>query len=872
VSGATYALPGLDGPAEIRVDRWGLAHIRAGSTLDAFRAQGFNAARDRLWQLDLWRKRGLGLLAADFGPGYLAQDRAARLFLYRGDMAAEWAAYGPQDTKAIVTAFVDGLNAYVTLTEARPELLPPEFALTDTRPARWQPEDVVRIRSHGLVRNVLSEVARVRVLARAESREAGLAADDLRKRISPPHDPVVPDGLDAADWPDDLLDDFRLATATVGFSPERLAATRDEAWAWSKVDAHGAVTRGARAVPKEPAEGSNNWVVGPARTSTGRPILASDPHRVYLQPSLRYAVHLTAPGLDVIGAGEPALPGISIGHNGHAAFSLTIAPLDQEDLFVCETDPVDPDRYRYGDGWETIERVVEKIPVRGGPDETVVLGFTRRGPVIREVGARAFALRTVWSEPGAAAYLGSLAYLGATSPEAFGAALRHWSAPSVNQLYADATGRIAWFMAGKAPVRPAHDGLLPVPGDGRYDWAGFHDPGALPRSVDPASGWLATANEMNLPPDFPAATHKVGFEWAEPWRARRIRAVLGAQTRHSLEDSRALQGDAFSEPAMRLTELVRAMPAASDPDIASAQALLTSFDGTLAPDSAAAALIEVFWVHHLRPALLKALVPDAATRRLLPPGDTQSLIERLEAGLDPATRNALLADALGAAFRDCLGRMGADPMGRLTPKTEGLLPPPSAGEGGPRSGSGEGSDGAERSFASHQTRAPFGSGVPPLRDFVPTRPLLMQGPPSPAEGGGRDAETTAYDEPPNGWSWGRLHHALFAHPLSGLRPDQAWNVGPLPVGGSAASVMHAEYRTDTFRLTHGASFRMIVDVGDWDRSVFVNVPGQSGDPGSPHYADLAPVWGRQDHVPMLYDREAVDAATETLIALTPGPA
>ena len=785
MSGAAYALPGLESPAEIRIDRWGLAHIRAATPLDAFRVQGFNAARDRLWQLDLWRKRGLGLLAADFGPGYLAQDRAARLFLYRGDMAAEWAAYGPQDTQAIVTAFVDGINAFVALTETRPDLRPPEFALTDTRPARWLPEDVVRIRSHGLVRNVLSEVARARVLARAETREAGFLTDDLRKRISPPHDLLVPDGLDAANWPDDLLDDFRLATAPVGFTPERMAARREEAWDWTKVDAHGAVTRGPRAAPTEPVEGSNNWVVGPSRTETGRPILASDPHRIYLQPSLRYAVHLTAPGLDVIGAGEPALPGISIGHNGHAAFSLTIAPMDQEDLFVCETDPGDPDRYRYEGDWAPIERVTETIPVRGGPDETVMLGFTRHGPVIRETGGRAFALRTVWSEPGAAAYLGSLAYLGATSPEAFGQALRHWSAPSVNQLYADVTGRIAWFMAGKAPVRPAHDGLLPVPGDGRYDWAGFHDPGALPHRIDPPEGYLATANEMNLPADFPAETRKVGFEWAEPWRAGRIRTVLDGQSRHSLADSRALQGDDISEPALRLAGLVRALLAVTDPDLDAAIALLAPFDGALHENSAAAALIEVFWVRHLRPALLEALVPDARTRRLLPPGDTQSLIERLADVVDPATRDGLLAETLGAAFRECRTRMGPD------------------------------------------------TGA---------------------------------------WSWGRLHHARFAHPLSALRPDSGWDIGPLAVGGAAASVMHAEYRTDTFQLTHGASFRMVVDVGDWDRSVFINVPGQSGDPGSPHYADLAPVWGRRDHVPMLYGRAAVETATETIITLSPASA
>ena len=818
MSGGSYVLPGLAGPAEIRVDASGLAHIRAGSALDAYRVQGFNAARDRLWQLDIWRKRGLGLLAADFGPGYLAQDRAARLFLYRGDMEAEWAAYGPQDTRAIVGAFVAGINAYVALTRERPDLLPPEFTATGTRPAPWAPDDVVRIRSHALVRNALSEVARARVLARSGSVREGLATDDLRKRLEPPHDVLVPDGLDASDWPDDLLDVFRLATAPVGFNPERMAAGRDAAWAWSKVDAHGVVGHAAGAPPREEvrgdaSEGSNNWVVGPARTATGRPILASDPHRVYLQPSLRYAVHITAPGLDVIGAGEPALPGISIGHNGRAAFSLTIAPFDQEDLFVCETHPNDPDLFRFRDGWERIERTREAIPVRGGPDETVTFGFTRHGPVIFEERGRAFSLRTIWSEPGAAAYLGSLAYLDAASPEAFGAALRHWSAPSVNQLYADADGRIAWFMAGKAPVRPGHDGLLPVSGDGRTGWDGFHDPDDLPRAIDPPAGYLATANEMNLPDGYPAESRRIGFEWHEPWRARRIRSVLDAQMQHALADSRALQGDVFSEPALRLARLACGLPdmpgtgqrpaearghpperergpvasppasAMPDDDVRAARAILVDFDGHLHADSAAAAIIEVFWTRHLRPALLEALVPDPATRRLMPPGDAQSLIERLD-DLDPTLRDRLVARALAAAYAECRERLGIDPVA---------------------------------------------------------------------------------------WAWGRLHRALFAHPVSALGLGDGWDVGPIPAGGAAASVAHAEYRPDTFRITHGASFRMVVDVGDWDRSVFVNVPGQSGDPRSPHYRDLAPVWGRRDYLPMPYSREAVDAATVTVISLSPGP-
>ena len=209
------AVPGLAAPAEIVVDRWGIPHIRAGSETDLFFVQGFNAARDRLWQIDLWRKRGLGLLAADFGPGFLAQDHASRLFLYRGDMAAEWAAYGTGAREAC-TAFVAGINAYVGLAEAEPGRLPPEFGLAGSRPERWEPEDVVRIRSHGLTRNALSEVLRAHVLARSDA-----ATDALRKQVDPPVEAVAAPGIDLATVPLQVLTVFKLATAGVTLSPER---------------------------------------------------------------------------------------------------------------------------------------------------------------------------------------------------------------------------------------------------------------------------------------------------------------------------------------------------------------------------------------------------------------------------------------------------------------------------------------------------------------------------------------------------------------------------------------------------------------------------------------------------------------------------
>ena len=776
----THEVPGLAEPAEIVIDRWGVPHIRAASRHDLFLVQGFNAARDRLWQLDIWRKRGLGLLSGDFGPGYLAQDRAARLFLYRGDMDAEWNAYGVPDLRELVGAFVDGLNAFVALVAGRPDLAPPEFAATGTVPARWRPEDVLRIRSHAIVANALSEGARAQVLA-----EADLETDLVRRSIDPPHRVVVPDGLDPTVIGQDTLDVLRLATAPVTFTPERLAATLADAWRWSKVDDLGDVHAA-------PEDGSNNWAVAPSRTATGRPILASDPHRAYLLPSLRYVVHLTAPGLDVIGAGEPALPGISFGHNGHSAFSMTIFPTDQEDLYVYETDPADPNRFRYGESYESFETVMETIPVKGSPDQEVVLTFSRHGPIIREDPSchLAVALRTVWREPGTAAYLASVGAMEARTPAAYRAALRHWGAPGANHVYADQGGQVAWFVAGKAPRRPNWDGLLPVPGDGRYEWDGFHDPSDLPHRVDPPAGFVWSANEMNIPPDHPAEDTKLGFEFMEPSRARRIREVLERDDAHTLAAAMVLQTDDLSIPARRILALLPDALGTSEQADAPLRRL-AQWDGGLAEGSGPAAMFEVWWTRHLKPALLARVGRQPSLRTLLAPGDHETLLEALEHPgrygwlPDVAVRRTLLTATLAAADAECRALLGQDP---------------------------------------------------------------------------------------RAWTWGTLHHAYFAHPMSaGWAGSGPWrDVGPLPKGGSGSTVMNTRYRASDFRAVAGASFRMVVDVGNWDETRFINSPGQSGDPRSAHYDDLAPIWARRDYRPLLYSRDAVDREAIMRIQLLPG--
>ena len=297
---------GLTAPGEIVVDHWGIAHVYGANTRDAFFLQGYNAARDRLWQIDLWRKRGLGRLAASFGPKFVEQDRASRLFLYRGDMAAEWAAY-PAEAKSWTEAFVAGINAYIAEIRAGRRPAPPEFAMTGSAPESWTADDVVRIRSHALVGNLTAEVIRARSLCLG-----GLPYEPLRRKLEPAHEIQVPKGLDPCVVGPEVLKDYLLATGNVSFDGRTMVA---EAPDLKRLAEHNTeVTR----------EGSNNWIVDAAHSTTGRPILANDPHRAHGVPSLRYVVDVNAPDLHVIGAGEPALPGVSFGHNDTAAWGLTI--------------------------------------------------------------------------------------------------------------------------------------------------------------------------------------------------------------------------------------------------------------------------------------------------------------------------------------------------------------------------------------------------------------------------------------------------------------------------------------------------------------------------------------------------------------------
>ena len=747
---STYKVAGLSLPAEIIVDEWGVPHIYANDHYDVFFVQGFNAARDRLWQIDTWRRRGLGQLSEVFGADYVAQDKAARMFLYRKDMYSEWLAYG-NDAKRITESFVAGINAFVKVAQQNPDLMPPEFALLGYAPSIWQPEDVVRIRSNGLWRNVVTEVWRARLACKDQLEEAA-----QWKVLEPSWEAKVPTGLDPCVIPDDVLDNYLLAKAPVKFQ----ADPKRQTLAQAVVDAHRLDV------------GSNNWVVAGDRTTTGRPILADDPHRGHAVPSLRYIAHLNGPGIDVIGAGEPALPGISIGHNERIAFGLTIFPIDQEDLYVYRKAK---NGYRYQNGVEPFTRVTEVIKVKGAPSQSVELLFSRHGPIVSQTKKHAFAVRAAWLEPGMSPYFGSIEYMRAQNFREFVGALNRWGAPSENQVYADTDGNIGYKPAGRFPKRDNWDGLLPVPGDGSYEWDGYFDMDVLPEEYNPERGFSGTANAMSLPDDYPIETYKVGFEWSAPWRYRRLWEVLEADDEHSMEDSLALQRDYESVFARSVLAQV---PVLLSRKVEQSQ-LLADWDHKLTTDSPAAALWNVWYYRHLGPALGETLSKEsgAASPRI----DTQTVLKMLTTELG----QTIASNTLDAAW--------------------------------------------------HETKDLLG------------------------------------DEPSD-WQWGDLHKIKFSHPLLSLASGDLqaqMTIPEYPRGGSENTTNNTGYNPDNFLVRSGASFRMVLDVGNWDDAKMTNAPGQSGNPGSPYYDNLLKNWATDSHLPMVYSRARVDAHKAFTITLEP---
>ena len=658
----TLDTAGLIAPVEIVTDRWGISHIYAESEHDLFFAQGYAAARDRLFQFEIWRRRATGTVAEFLGARELERDTGARLFRFRGDLTTEMRHYHERgDT--IIPAFVDGVNAYIDRTARDPDLLPLEFELLGITPGRWTPEVVVS-RHQGLVSNVTQELDNARAVA-------ALGADavkELNYYIGDP-DLAIDPAIDASLLHDGILDLYRAHRRALAFEPEDVTvAHRGDRETFERL---------AAAMPSEidlerndhDAIGSNNWVVHGTRTLSGYPIMANDPHRAQSAPSLRYWVHLVAPGWNVIGGGEPVLPGVSIGHNEHGAWGLTVFGQDNEDLYVYETNPANPNQYRHLGRWEEMTVIRDTIPVKGQADAAVELKYTRHGPVVFEDPATntAYAVAAAWLDYGSAPYLASLRMDQATTWEEFVEACNYSRIPSENMVWADRAGNIGYQAVGVSPIRPNHSGLLPVPGDGRYEWDGFLPIKALPSVVNPPKGYFGTANNytlLDVPERYPywEALH---YTWGDQMRAARVEEVLANARHMTVVDNMQLMMDELSVAARNLVPLLRAVPGL-DARADRARRMLLDWDGVLDKDSVEPA-IYVSWERELRAAVHRTVVP-AAVRDHIRGVNTKRLLDWLTApdgrfGDDPlAGRDAVLRETLDAALDGLRERFGTADM------------------------------------------------------------------------------------------------------------------------------------------------------------------------------------------------------------------
>jgi len=605
-------LPGLSSQVEVLRDPWGVPHIFADNLDDLFFAQGFVQAQDRLWQMDMYRRAGQGRLAEILGPDYVRHDQVARLMGYRGPWTdEEFGSYHP-DGRQILEAFARGVNAYI---ESAADRLPVEYTLTGITPLPWTPQaSLLRMQTAMPIGNGRSELRLAQQVAELGTEEA-----NRRARPNPYRELSVPNGIDLS------LIGEEVAEGLAGFQgggprPELL-----EPALWENIS----FTRNLGV--RETSPGSNNWVAGPRLNASGQVILANDPHRGVANPSLRYVVHLDAPGWTAIGSTEPVLPGVAIGHNGRVAWGLTIVGTDQSDVYVEEVNPENPREVKWNGNWEPVEVVTDTIMVKGGDQVVVELEYTRHGPIFHrdESNNLAYALRSTMHEPGSTGYLASLRLNVVNNCTEFLGEMKYWKAPTENMICGDIDGNIAWQAAAASPKREGWHGRLPVPGTGAYEWDGFRSD--LPEEFNPERGWIGTANHNIHPPGYdPPLFFKSATTFP---RFDRLQAVLSGRTGFTLQDHIDLQQDAYSAAANADLPFFRGWTS-EDPVIERARADLAAWDAVYQRDSRAAAIYSA----------VRREIPDAA---------------RANEGSEEA-RHSLLEGAIQQGLDNLLSELGED--------------------------------------------------------------------------------------------------------------------------------------------------------------------------------------------------------------------
>jgi penicillin G amidase len=764
---------GLKAPVEILRDNWGINHIYAQNQHDLFFAQGYAAAKDRLFQFEIWRRQATGTVAEILGQKALKRDIGTRLFKFRGDMTTEMNHYH-EDGEEIITAYTNGVNAYIDEMLSMPDSLPIEFKILGISPQKWTP-DVVISRHQGLLGNIGAELQVGRAVAEIGEKKV--------KELSwfHPKDPDIQldPAINSTLLKDDILELYNAYRRTVRFNKEDVLPAYRSSVEQSSLLAFNQVEEDSMSL------GSNNWVVSGDLMEDGNTYMANDPHRTIAVPSLRYMTHLIAPGWDVIGGGEPEIPGISIGHNNYGSWGLTVFRTDGEDLMVYELNPANQNQYKYKGDWVDMEAITENITIKGQADETVELKYTKHGPVtyVDEKNNVAYAVRAAWLEPGGSPYLASLRMDQAKTWEEFREACNYSHIPGENMIWADKEGNIGWQAVGIAPIRRNFSGLVPVPGDGRYEWDGYLPIIEKPNALNPAKGFWSSANQ-NVTPDTYTEWDAIGFSWSDPYRGDRVSSVLSSGTKMNMEDMKALQVDYKSLPAEMLSPML--MEINFEGQYLAARNTMNDWDQNLNPESIAAA-IYVSFENQLRSLVYQEFVPE---------------------NVQPYIRSVAFKKIMDWVIEpsQMFGRDAINKRNKLVAKA-------------------------------------FKNGVDDLNKRL-----------------GTDMSQ---------WQYGQANnkHITMNHALGRTGEEGAkLNLGPLPRGGNSYTPGSTG---GNMNQSSGASFRMIVNTGDWDAAVGTNSPGQSGNPSSPFYSNLFEPWSKDQYFPVYYSRSKIEQNLHNKTTLIP---
>jgi penicillin amidase len=626
LDGAVSA-PGLAAQVKVLRDAHGVPHIRAQSIADALFAQGYVTAQDRLWQMDLSRRRAEGELSEIFGDRTLRMDIESRTLGFPQVIASALADLSP-DEHRLLAAYTGGVNAFM---ESHRDRLPLEFLAMRYEPRPWREADSVAVALNlsALSQSWGADLEREHVAAKLGK---NLFADAFPDH-SPLDEPV-------ADVPTSPHEGAKTAGAILGSGifPESYLAR--------------ALSPAGMETPS--GAGSNNWVVNGSHTKSGKPLLANDPHLPHSIPNVWYMVHLKAPGLNVTGVSLPGLPLVIIGHNERIAWGDTNTATDVQDLYAESFNFRDPKKYLHNGQWVDADVRDETIKVRNQRDHHIGVMVTRHGPVISHDGDRDLALQWTLLTPHAVR-LPFLRIDQASNWLEFTAALRDFKIPMQNFVYADADGNIGFYAAGLVPIRKHGNGALPATGStDDYDWTGFVPFEDLPHSFNPASGMIATANGRIVPDNYP---YFITSRWEAPFRTARIFQLLREREHLASSDMLRIQTDILSLDDLWLAKQLLAAAAKqppSGPDAQFALDVLKGWDGEARADSAATLVLEVTR-HALLARILKPKLGDdfsayhwamSATflqnvreqnlTRWLPPGDADfnaTLMKSLDEGI-----------------------------------------------------------------------------------------------------------------------------------------------------------------------------------------------------------------------------------------------